>query len=231
MMAHHILSRPLRVILLSALLLSLPGARAWPYAAPNPSLPTRLIPFDKFQRDFEITAGKDKGRVVPLTSRPNAGNKSMLTFGDYATAHLQRDPSGMLLLERLDLIKSHSYIVYDPILPILPANLDVASGFNRETNYRMFNSDTGQLKRAGRVSHYVQSIAKSQFDTPAGRVDGFLIEMDHRMKMEYMSELLISLGLGCREGEGPVFGTGRYRITKLGVFTETKNAEAGVIRR
>ena len=230
-MAQSGICRALRVFFLNALLLSLPGVPAWPYAAPNPSAPTRLIPFDRFQRDFEITAGKDKGRVVPLTSRPNAGNKSLLTFGDYATAHLQRDPSGVLVLERLDLIKSHSYIVYDPVLPILPANLEVASGFNRETNYRMYNSDTGRLKREGRVSHYVQRIARSQFDTPAGPVDGFLIEMDHRMKMEYMSELLISLGLGCREGEGPVFGTGRYRITKLGVFTETKNAEAGVIRR
>jgi hypothetical protein len=145
--------------------------------------------------------------------------------------HLVRDASGALLMERLDLIKSRSYVVYEPSLPVVPVNFEADGQVQREGHYRMYNGETGKLKRSGRVTHAVQRISRSQFDTPAGPIDGFYVEMDHRMDMEYMSELRINLGLGCREGEGPVFGTGQYKVTKLGVFTETKKAAAGVMSR
>jgi hypothetical protein len=219
-------------ILLIVGFLAVHADRGWPLATPNP-VARHLIPLTSFQREFKITAGKDQGRRVALTSRPDLTNekKSIIVFGDYAAVHLVRDQNGMLLLERLDLIKSHSYVVYEPSLPVLPVNLEAPGRFEQEAHYRMYNSETGRLKRSGRVTHSVQRISRSQFDTPAGPIDGFFVEMDHRMDMEYLSELRITLGLGCREGEGPVFGTGQYKVTRLGVFTETKKAAAGIIHR
>lgn len=217
-------------ILLIAGLLAVPAQQGLTLPTPIP-LSRHLIPFTSFQREFKITAGKDEGRRVALTSRPDLANekKSMVVFGDYAAVHLVRDQNGALLMERLDLIKNHSYVVYEPSLPVLPVNFEAPGRFEQEAHYRMYNSETGKLKRSGRVTHSVQRISRSQFDTPAGPIDGFFVEMDHRMAMEYLSELRITLGLGCREGEGPVFGTGQYKVTKLGVFTETKKAAAGVI--
>lgn len=202
--------------------------RVWPLLSVDNS---RLLPFSSFQRDFKITAGKDQGRVVALTSRPDRsdGTKSTFTFGDYITVHLARNRRGMLLLERLDLIKSRSHVIYDPALPVLPMDLQAVEPFPRETQYHMYSNETGRLKRSGRVIHSVQRIVPSRFDTPAGPIDGLFIEIDHRMEMEYLSELRIKLGLGCREGEGPVFGTGQYKITRLGIFAETKYGAAGVM--
>jgi len=220
-----------RIVLLGAAVwLAWPNP-VWPLAGLNDALVRNLIPLASFRRDFKITAGKDQGRVVPLMSRPDLADqkKSKITFGDYATVHLAQNPLGALLLERLDLIKNRSYVIYDPPLPVLPSDVAAVASFQRETRYRMFSADTGRLKRSGRVSHSVRRISAAQFDTPAGNVDGFFIEMDHRMEMELLSELRINLGLGCREGEGPVFGTGQFTLTRLGVFSEVKGAAAAVM--
>jgi len=58
----------------------------------------------------------------------------------------------------------------------------------------MYNRDTGKLKRSGRVIHSVKRISRSQFDTPAGLIDGYYIELDHRMDMEYKSQLRLEPG-------------------------------------
>ena len=205
--------------------------QVWPLVTVNDSVLRSLIPLVSFRRDFKITAGKDQGRVVPLMSRPDlVDNKKLkITFGDYAAVHLTQNPSGVLLLERLDLIKNRSYVVYEPALPVLPADLAAIGRFQRETRYRMFSNDTGKIKRSGRVSHSVRRVSPSRFNTPAGAVDGFFIEMDHLMEMELMSELRINLGLGCREGEGPVFGSGQFTLTRLGLFSDMKRIAAGIM--
>lgn len=219
------------VALLTATVLSASAHPAWPLApTPQPTLQA-LIPFARFQKDFKITAGKDQGRVVVLQSRPDVADasKSRITFGDYATVHLARGARGGLLLERLDLIKSRSYVLYDPALPVV--DLETRAPFQRQTQYRMYALSSGRLKRSGRVTHTVRRIEPARFETPAGPVEGHFIDMEHRMEMEYLSELRIDLGLGCREDEGPVFGTGRYRITRLGLFSEIRDAAAGILSR
>jgi hypothetical protein len=77
----------------------------------------------------------------------------------------------------------------------------------------------------------VKEISRSQFETPAGLIEGYYIEMDHRMDMEYKSQLRLSLGLGFRLDEGPIYGSGRYTVIKLGLFTETKTAAAALAKR
>jgi hypothetical protein len=220
-----------RTFLLSTAFWLASADQVWPLAPVNDSLLRNLIPLASFRRDFKITEGKDQGRVVPLMSRPDiVDNKKLkITFGDYAAVYLTQNPMGVLLLERLDLIKNRSYVIYDPALPVLPSELSSIGGFQRETRYRMFSSDTGRIKRSGRVTHSVRRVSSSRFDTPAGAVDGFFIEMDHLMEMELMSELRINLGLGCREGEGPVFATGQFTLTRLGVFSNMKRVAAGIM--
>jgi hypothetical protein len=50
------------------------------------------------------------------------------------------------------------------------------------------------------------------------------------MDMQF-AQLHMSLGLGCRLDEGPVYGSGRYTLRKLGIFSETKTAAAGLAIR
>ena len=61
------------------------------------------------------------------------------------------------------------------------------------------------------------------------------IRCPHRLaSLEYgqvREDGLMSLGLGCRLDDGPVYGAGRYTLTKLGFFTETKTAAAGLVSR
>src|SRR5215472_13777966 len=75
----------------------------------------------------------------------------------------------------------------------------------------MYNRDTGKLKRSGRVIHSVKRISRSQFDTPAGLIDGYYIELDHRMDMEYKSQLRLSLGLGFVWMRDPSMAQGNIR--------------------
>jgi hypothetical protein len=193
-----------------------------------------LIPLASWQWQFKITEGKDRGRIVPLISQPYLAddNRWQLTFGDYACILLVKNPGGALMIERLDLFQSRSYIVYEPALPVLPSDVNVLVGFTGlQTGYKMYSRDTGKLKRSGRVTHLVKRISRSQFDTPAGLIEGYYIELDHRMDMEYKSQLRLSLGLGFRLDEGPVYGAGQYTVRKLGLFTESKTAAAALAKK
>lgn len=206
---------------------------AWSFPMPHEASVRELIPLASWQKQFRITEGKDRGRVVPLTSQPDLTNEKRwkIIFGDYAAIHVVRGSDGALMMERLDLIKNHSYIVYEPALPIMPANINSSDVMRRETEYRMYNLETGKLKRRGRVTHLLKPPSYSQFDTPAGLFEGYYVEMDHLMDMEYLSQLHLTMGLGYRLNEGPVYASGHYTVTKLGVFTATKAAGAALFIR
>jgi hypothetical protein len=218
--------------LMICLITALPPA-AWSLPLPSESPLRELIPLTNWQRQFKITEGKDRGKLVPLTSQPDLTNDKRwkLIFGNYAAIHLVREPGGGLIMERLDLINSRSYIVYESALPVMPSHIESSDLIRRETGYKMYSMATGKLKRAGRVTHHVKPASPSQFDTPTGRLDGYYVEIDHRMDMEYRSQLHLTLGLGCQLNDGPVYGSGQYTLTKLGVFTESKTAGAVLFAR
>lgn len=202
----------------------LPG----PLPAPKDVHLTELLPLATWNKEFKITDGKDRGKTVPLTFHQDPGKDGRwhLVFGDYAGIRIQ-NVGGGLSMERLDLLKSRSYIVYEPALPILTGEITSGGAVRREASFKMFDIATGKLKRTGRVTHRVKKAAPSRFDTPAGVIDGYYIEIDHRMDMHY-AQLDMMLGLGYRLDDGPVFGTGQYTLTKLGIFTETKTAAAAL---
>jgi hypothetical protein len=198
----------------------------------NEATVRELIPLASWQKQFKITEGKDRGRVVSLISQPDLSNEKRwkLIFGDYAAIHMVRGSDGALMMERLDLVKNDSYILYQPALPIMPANIN-SSVMRSETGYKMYNLETGKLKRGGRVTHLLKPPSFSQFDTPAGLFEGYYVEIDHLMDMEYRSQLHLTMGLGYRLNEGPVYASGHYTVTKLGVFTATKAAGAALFIR
>ena len=194
---------------------------------------SELIPLASSQKEFKITAGKDQGRLVPLTFQADPADEKRwrLTFGDYGRISL-RSSSGALIMDRLDLFKSKSYVIYEPALRVLPAEIDSANAVVRQTVYKMYSAETGKLKRAGGVTHLIKRISRSQFSTPAGVLDGYHIEIEHKMDMEYHSQLLLTVGLGCRVDEGLIYGTAHYKLRKLGgLLTETKSSAAGLFMR
>ena len=216
-------------------LLTLASAKvAWSLPMPDEATVRELIPFASWQKQFKITEGKDRGRVVSLISRPDLSNEKRwkLIFGDYAAIHVVRgSDGGGLVMERLDLIKNNSFIVYEPALPILPADINSSDLMRSETGYKMYNLETGKLKRGGRVTHLLKPPSHSQFDTPAGLLDGYYVEIDHLMDMEYRSQLHLTMRLGYRVNEGLVNAAGHYTVTKLGIFTATKAAGAALFTR
>lgn len=205
-------------------------------SAPQPSsprqvTPAELIPLASSQREFTIIDGKDRGKLVPLTIQadPAEEKRWKLVFGDYGRLSI-RSSAGALIVDRLELFKSKSYVVYEPALSVLPAEID-AVGRVRQTEYKMYSAETGKLKRAGRVTHLVKRLAPSQFNTPAGVINGYQVELEHKMDMEYQSQLVLSLSLGCRLDEGLVYGAAHYHLRKLGgLLTETKTGAAALSR-
>ena len=204
-----------------------------PLSLPQRVTATELIPFTSSRKEFKIIDGKDQGRLVPVTFQADATDEKRwkLSFGDYGRIFL-RSTSGALIMDRLDLYKSKSYVLYEPALRVLPAEIESAGAVLRQTRYKMYSVETGKLKRAGRVTHIVKRISPSQFSTPAGLIDGYHIEIEHKMEMEYNSQLMLTVGLGCRLDEGLVYGLAQYKLSKLGgLLTETKTSCAALSRR
>ena len=195
--------------------------------------PSNLIPLTSSQKEFKIIDGKDQGRLVPLTFQADSTDEKRwkLSFGDYGRISL-RSSSGALIMDRLDLFNSKNYVVYEPALHVLPAEIDAAGAVVRQTGYKMYSVETGKLKRTGRVTHSIKRISRSEFSTPAGLIDGYHIEMEHKMDMEYHSQLLLTVGLGCRLNEGLVYGSAHYKLRKLGgLLTETKSSAAALSKQ
>ena len=216
-------------ICFSALVLASVGR---PVSSQNQVTARELIPPVSWKKQFKITEGRDRGKVVPLTSQPDFKDdrRWRLAFGNYAAVVLTRQPGGAVMMERLDLLNARSFVVYEPALLVLPSDISSAGLMWRQTGYKMYNLETGRLKRTGQVSHLVKRISSSQFDTPAGLMDGYYIEIDHRMDMEYYSQLHLTLGLGFRLADGPVYGSGQYTVKKLGIFSETRTATAALAK-
>lgn len=208
------------------------AAPAWTLPPTREITVKELMPLAAWQKQFKITEGKDRGKLVPLSFRQDPTNQHRwkLVFGDYATVWMTNDGTGGLAMERLDLIKNHSYIVYEPALPILPRDLTSGASLRRYANFKMFDAENGHLKRTGRATHFVRQVSHTKFDTPAGPIDGYYIDIEHGMDMQY-AQLSLSLGLGCRLDDGPVYGMGQYTLKKLGIFSETKLTAAALAGR
>jgi hypothetical protein len=191
-----------------------------------------LIPLASWQKQFIITEGKDRGKVVPLMLHHVAANQERwkLIFGNYGGILLVGDPGGALAMERLDLFKSRSYIVYEPALPILPRGITSGASIVRQASFRMHDLETGKLKRSGRATHLVKQISHSHFPTPAGLIDGYYVDIEHWMEMPY-AQLHLTLGLGFRLDDGPVYGASQYTLKKLGLFSATKLVTAALTNR
>jgi len=191
---------------------------------------SQLMLFAHWQKEFQILEGKDRGRVVPFVLQRDGIDEKhwSLTFGDYARARLRRSADGAMILDRLDLITAKNYIVYDPPLPLFPEPGSAAP--SRRTHYWMYSAETGKLKRSGLATHEVKRVLPWKFSTPAGVMDGYYVEIEHAMELEYRSHLQMTLGLGCRPDEGPIYGASHYKVNKLGLFTETKTAIAALAR-
>jgi hypothetical protein len=220
------------LILITCLCTSLVTSATWSLPLPQEVTVKELIALAGWQKQFKITDGRDEGKVVPLILHRNPGNPERwtLTFGDYAAIRLTSDPTGALMMERLDLLRNQIFITYEPALPLLPQKIVSGVAIRRYVNFKMYDRDSGKLKRAGQAIHLVKQVSRSQFQTPAGLIEGYHVDLEHRMNIQY-AQLHISLGLGCRLDEGPIYGSGRYTLKKLGLFSETKTAAATLITR
>lgn len=205
---------------------------AWPLSRSGEIISGELIPLASWQKRFQITEGKDRGKMVPIIFHhdPLNGQRWKLIFGGYGSILMRSDASGTLMMERMDLFKSRSYIVYEPALPILPGDKTPAAAMMHQASFKMYDAESGRLKRSGRATHLVKEILPSQFATPAGLIDGFYIDIEHGMVMPF-ARLHFTLRLGCRLDDGPVYGSAQYTLKKLGVFSETKTAAAALDNR
>jgi hypothetical protein len=217
------------LILPTSLFTLLLADAVWSVPLPHELSVRQLIPLAGWQKQFKITDGKDQGKVVPLILRRDPANHDAwrLIFGDYAAIRLTSDSTGALMMERLDLLKNGVFIIYEPALPLLTRNILSGLAIRRYVNFKMYDRESGKLKRAGHATHLVKQVSHSQFETPAGVIEGYQIGVEHRMNMQY-AQLHLSLALGCRLGEGPVYGSGQYTLRKLGLFSETSTAAAAL---
>jgi hypothetical protein len=100
------------------------------------------------------------------------------------------------------------------------------------TGYWMFNLDTGKLKRSGRVTHLLEPGSASQFDTPAGRLDGHHIEIQshHGDEISQSASFNAWPNLSLKRRSDLRFSNVQV-VIKLGVFTATKTAGAALLTK
>jgi hypothetical protein len=106
-------------------------------------------------------------------------------------------------MDRLDLVKSRSFIVYEPALPVFARDLGSGVGITRQANFKMYDLETGRLKRFGRVTHLMKRVSRSRFETPAGLIDGYYVEA-------IIGWICNTRSCTCRSGWDADWMTGRF---------------------
>src|SRR5262245_18271687 len=120
---------------------------AWPVPQPPVINARELIPLASWQKQFKVTDGKDRGRIIPLISQPDPADNQrwQLVFRDSGGILFVKTLQGDPMIERLDLFKSRTYLVYEPALPLLPSAINLVGSADLQTGYRTYNRETGKL--------------------------------------------------------------------------------------
>lgn len=180
-----------------------------------------LLPLSPHVRDFRVTEGAHEGRTLQqrLVQGQSRGQWELELEG-YNRLYLQRGASGDLMLSRIDLIDQHMAVVYDPAVTFIPAEVPASVSLVERANVTVYDLQTGEQTRTGTATHEIESISRTNFNTPVGVLGGFLEVVEHRIDTA-LANVSMDMEIGYVENQGIVARRIRFTTEKIGLFGDT----------
>ena len=190
-----------------------------------------LWPLERGDASFELTEDSDDDAGQPRTVRQRTSAVDRrdgawrVELEGVNTLHVVRTRRGATRLYRLDLPQSEVAAVFLDPVTVLPATLEPGERPRERSRVQVFNLESGELEHEGNARSEITNFAKARFDTPAGRFEGYLVEITMTIDLD-MAEMRLHFDCGLVPGRGIVYRRVRSTIEKMGLFGSTTEREA-----
>lgn len=197
----------------------------------EPPVPSeRVFPLAERSRPFKVIEGERKGEVLTMSlSRADRGEAGrwVLELEGQNRVFLRRNDAGAIVIERIELLDQNKAVEYDPPVRLLPDRLRPGEEYSTESRAVIYNLETGERTREGRATHRARRVATATFDTPAGKMRGYLVGLVHEIDLD-LANLRIVLQSGYTDEHALVYRRIESTVEKLGLFDETSVTTAAL---
>lgn len=218
--AHHVF----RVIAAVSLFAGAAAVIPDDQSTPEQSKPEQLLPLDPSSKPFEVMNGDDEGKrlTMSITQDEQTSANWTLTLEDHYRMHLTRSDDGAVICRRLDIIDEGKAAEYNPPITLIPARVRAAQSTTSTGSATIVSLDSGETTNSGSYTHTLQDVSRVSIDVPAGKVEGYLLEMRHVIDLD-LATLTINLEMATSdtEGEGLVYLRVKRNLEKIGLFGDT----------
>lgn len=118
-------------------------------------------------------------------------------------------------------------VVFSPAVRLLPGTVRPGEESSSTVGFTIYRLSSGEQTRQGRSTHRVEKLTRTTFDTPRGRISGYLVRLVHVMDLD-LAEVTIELRCGFAPGDGVVYRAMTYTEEKLGLFGDTTRRTAKI---
>ena len=183
----------------------------------------QLVELKDRKASFKIVQGKDSGQCVTMTLKAPAASRDawQLNFEGICRLSLRRTPEGGLRVGRMEMLKDKKRLFFHPPFELIPPFFTPGKQIQRTGTADIENMETGKLTNSGSYCHEIQALSRTTLDTPAGPIEGYLLEYEFRVDLDY-SDLQLNLETGWSKNRRLVYWRTQTTIEKLGLFSETK---------
>jgi hypothetical protein len=184
-----------------------------------------LLTIDPRTAQFLIKAGEGSGKTVTMSIEPSK-RKDLWTlrFEGLYKIDLYRSSGGTVQVSRIELLERNKAITFNPPIELIPAAITAGVQIHTSGRAEVFNLDTGEKTYAGSFSHTVENLSRTNFATPAGRIEGYLILYESRIDLDNAT-IRIDLESGWSAGKKLVYWRTRSAVEKLLFFGDSTTRE------
>lgn len=169
---------------------------------------------------YLVLRGRDEGQTVTISLRPSDGDSWELAIGDRYRLHLSLAADGALVLGRIENLERDRTILLSPAIEIVPAEV-VAGGQERSSGaVRVRIRGSGRDLYGGRYVFELKGVRRSGFDTPAGDIEGVLLE--HAADLQFpLTRVRLDLETGWSHDRRVVYVRVKSTRESVGIFGQT----------
>ncbi len=179
---------------------------------------------------YLVLRGRDEGQTVTVSLRPSDGQTWELAIGDRYRLHLSLAADGALVLGRIENIERDRLILLSPAIEIVPAEV-VAGAQERSLGaVRVRTRTSGRDLYGGSYAFELKGVRRSGFDTPAGDIEGVLLE--HAADLQFpLTRVHLDLETGWSRDRRVVYVRVKSTRENVGIFGQTAVQEMVIAQK
>ena len=147
--------------------------------------------------EFLIRSGKGSGKKVSMSMKRSKESPDlwMLTFKNFYRLFIYGTSRGTVQITRIEILDRQKAISFNPSIEFVPSRIAATTRMERSGWTKVSNLASGKNINEGTFTHSLKGVSRTDFETPAGMVDGYLILHESWLDLKY-AKLRIHLEAG-----------------------------------